>query len=161
MAGEATPGSATPISMEPERRITKKELKKAEAKISDAVQHQQSIQTARMATSGLAGRFGGKKKNYSWLTSAAPTPSRPGGATPKGNSTPGGGATGGSGAGAGATTAAKVRGARLGDWSEADKQAAGIQVRDLLFMLDVDGLAAKQLQRGYAKQMKEESDRPR
>ena len=160
MAGETTPGSATPAPLEPEKKVTKKEMKKAEAKISDAVQHQQSIETARMATSGLAGRFGGKKKQYSWLTSSSRTPSRPSFASPSRTSSAAGGASAG-GAGAGATGgAAKVRGGRLGEWTEADKRAAGIQVRDILFTLEVDGLASRHLQRGYSKQMKEEIDKP-
>lgn len=159
IAGETTPGSATPTPVEPEKKITKKELKKAEAKISDAVQHQQSIETARMATSGLAGRFGGKKKQYSWLTSSARTPTRPSFAPPSRTSSAAGGGTAG-GAGAGATGAPKVRGGRLGEWTEADKRASGVQVRDILFALEVDGLAARHLQRGYSKQMKEEIDRP-
>ena len=161
VAGETTPGSATPTPLEPEKKVTKKEMKKAEAKISDAVQHQQSIETARMATSGLAGRFGGKKKQYSWLTSSSRTPSRPSFATPsRTNSAAAGGSAGGAGAAGATGGAAKVRGGRLGEWTEADQRAAGIQVRDILFTLEVDGLAARHLQRGYSKQMKEEIDRP-
>ncbi|KAL1959464.1 hypothetical protein VTO42DRAFT_1909 [Malbranchea cinnamomea] len=158
-AGESTP--ATPAgerAPEPERKITKKELKKAEARISDAVQHQQSIETARMATSGLASRFGGKKKQYSWLTSATSTPARPGLSTPnRPGSAPGVPAAGA----AAGTTGPRMPGRRLGEWTEADRRAAGIQVRDILFMLEVDGLGKKPIQRGYSKQAKEELDRPR
>lgn len=51
------------------RGISKKEARKmVDAKASEAQQHQQSVETARMATNSmLSGRVFGTKKSYSWL----------------------------------------------------------------------------------------------
>ncbi|KAK2783427.1 hypothetical protein FQN53_009190 [Emmonsiellopsis sp. PD_33] len=167
--GIGTPGAATPTGTEraPDvPKTSKKDMKKAESKVTEAVQHQQSVETARMATNNLTSgvRFGGKKKTYSWLTSGSPAASRSGFSTPSRTSTaaaatPGAAAakpSGGTPAGA-----AKPIGKQIGDWREDDKdRGTGIQIRDILFMLEVDGKGLKHLQKAYAKGSKEEVDKP-
>ena len=162
----STPGTATPtserIAPEPEKKMSKKEQKKAESKVPEAVQHQQAVATARMAT-GIAGssRFGGKKRQYSWLTggtpSASPRPGMPSSAGKStGASTPGATPTK-SGAG---PSSPQVPRSRLGEWRDDGKRGAGIQIKDLLFTLEIDGTGSRPVQKGYAKQSREELDRP-
>lgn len=133
-------------------------MKKAESKVTEAVQHQQAVEAARMATNNLTSGsiFGGKKKTYSWLKNPTPTTPRSGLATPSkalgAQSTPS--STGK--AGASPTTANKVT--HLGDWREDEKQRS-IQIRDILFMLEVDGKGIKHLQKAYSKESKEELDK--
>ena len=98
-----------------------------------------------MATSGLIGRMGGKqKKSYSWLQAGgaggAQTPSKPtatststsAAATPSNDR---------------AAAVSKEKG--IGQWDE-DKDP-GIQLRDVLLVLENDGKAPKPYARGYSK----------
>ncbi|KAJ5578766.1 uncharacterized protein N7459_007730 [Penicillium hispanicum] len=138
------------------KSMTKKEAKKLmDSKASEAQQHQQSVETARLATNSmLSGRMFGTKKSYSWLkpggsSSGFSSPSRPPPTPttgPEKTSRPGE---------APATGQAKKR---LGTWREDQEKGAGIQVRDILFMLEADGRGIKHVQRGYSKDPKE--DRP-
>ncbi|OAX80363.1 hypothetical protein ACJ72_05308, partial [Emergomyces africanus] len=159
--GAGTPGTATPTTAPSERtqddrKTTKKDSKKADSKVTEAVQHQQSVETARMATNNLTSgvRFGGKKKTYSWLTSGSPVASRSGFSTPPRSSTsttvPVASAAKSSGSTVGGPN--KSVGKQMGDWREDDKErGAGIQIRDILFVLEVDGKASKHLQKAYSK----------
>ncbi|KAL4900373.1 hypothetical protein BDW74DRAFT_96961 [Aspergillus multicolor] len=134
--------------------LTKKEARKLQdAKANEAQQHQQSVETARMATQTMmSGGMFGKKKKYSWLKSGPTagsgfsTPSRINPSTPSVNTEkaprPGEPAT--------------VPTKRLGTWREDKEKGAGIQVRDILFMLESDGRAARHIQKGYSKDMKED-----
>ncbi|WEW54605.1 hypothetical protein PRK78_000025 [Emydomyces testavorans] len=164
--GVSTPGTATPIEQAGDRapeveKKTKKEMKKAEAKVNDAVQHQHAVETARMATGGLStSRFGGKK-TYSWLSNSSATSSlktsfsAPSRAKPSaGPAAPGAGKPGG------LVNGIRVPpGKRLGEWREDKERGAGIQIRDVLFMLEVDGKAGRHLQKAYSKESKEDVDR--
>lgn len=149
-------GTSTPIgekapSLE-KKGLSKKEARKlADAKTSEAQQHQQSVETARLATSGMmSGRMFGTKKSYAWLTRSRPSgfsaPSRPGFTTP----------------GAGAEKAGRpgetpvVPSKRFGTWREDKEKGAGIQVRDILFMLELDGRGARHVQKAYAKDIRED-----
>lgn len=136
------------------KSMTKKEARKmVDTKASEAQQHQQSVETARMATNSiLSGRMFGTKKSYSWLkpggtSSGFSSPSRPNPPTPTAgpekSTRPGEAAPG----------QAKRR---LGAWREDQEKGAGIQVRDILFMLEADGRATKHVQKGYAKDPKED-----
>ncbi|KAJ5819044.1 hypothetical protein N7474_004635 [Penicillium riverlandense] len=169
--GEGTPqrsdsidmGSApsTPIgerapSFNP-KSISKKEQKKMmDAKASEVQQHQQSVETARLATNSMLStrRFGGAKKSYSWLkpggSSSGFTPVRPAPSTP--TATPDKPTQPGE-----ATPSQPKR--RLGTWREDQEKGLGIQVRDILFMLEVDGRGMKHLQKGYLKDPREDRDR--
>ncbi|EAS31980.3 uncharacterized protein CIMG_03004 [Coccidioides immitis RS] len=141
---------------------TKKELKKAEAKVNDAVQHQHAVETARMATGGLStSRFGGKK-TYSWLSNpSATSASRTSFSNPSRARPGGGSAPSGTGKPGGLSNGIRVPpGKRLGEWREDKDRGAGVQIRDILFMLELDGKAAKHLQKAYSKESKEEVDRP-
>ncbi|KGQ00693.1 hypothetical protein PAAG_12642 [Paracoccidioides lutzii Pb01] len=167
--GLGTPGTATPTGqlseriME-ERKATKKDTKKADNKVTEAVQHQQSVETARMATNNLTSgvRFGGKKKTYSWLTNSSPatvrsvsTPSRASvsAAATAGTPTP-------RPTGVAVTGPSRLTGKRMGDWRESDKErGAGVQIRDILFVLEVDGKGLKHLQKAYSKESKEDNDK--
>lgn len=138
------------------KSMTKKEARKMmDNKASEAQQHQQSVETARLATNSMlsGGRFGAKK-SYSWLkpggsSSGFASPSRPAPPTP----TPGPekSSTGKSG-----EVAAGPSKRRLGTWREDQEKGAGIQVRDILFMLEADGRGTKHVQKGYSKDPKED-----
>lgn len=159
-AGIAGSAPSTPV---PERApsfdkksVSKKEAKKMmDSKASEAQQHQQSVETARMATNSmLSGRKFGGKKTYSWLkpggsssgfsSPARPNPSTPT-ATPDKASRPG-------------DAPAGPPKQRLGTWREDQEKGSGIQVRDILFMLEADTRSQKHLHRGYAKVPKENRD---
>ncbi|KAJ5088473.1 hypothetical protein N7456_012089 [Penicillium angulare] len=136
------------------KSMTKKEAKKMmDSKATEAQQHQQSVETARMATNSmLSGRMFGTKKSYSWLkpggaSSGFSSPSRPNPPTP----TPGSEKPSRSG-----ETPAGPPKRRIGAWREDQEKGAGIQVRDLLFMLEADGRGIKHVQRGYSKDPKED-----
>ncbi|OJJ45789.1 hypothetical protein ASPZODRAFT_143670 [Penicilliopsis zonata CBS 506.65] len=137
--------------------MTKKEAKKLmDARASEAQQHQQSVETARMATNSmLSGRMFGSKKTYSWLNPRPPggsssgfsTPSRAQTATPvPGTDKPA--AKGGDSS----TMAVK----KLGVWREDREKGSGIQVRDILFMLELDGRGSRHVQKAYSKDVKED-----
>lgn len=135
--------------------MTKKEAKKLmDTKASEVQQHQQSNETARMATSSMlsGGRFGKSKKTYSWLkpggsSSGFSSPSRLNPSTPV--ATPEKTSQGGE-------TPAGLAKRRIGSWREDQEKGAGIQVRDILFMLEADGRGIKHVQRGYSKDPKED-----
>ncbi|KAJ5746887.1 uncharacterized protein N7511_008583 [Penicillium nucicola] len=135
------------------KSVTKKEARKmVDSKASEAQQHQQSVETARMA---LSGRMFGAKKSYSWLKSGGPansgfsSPSRPAPSTP----------TAGPEKSISGESAPSQTHRRLGTWREDQERGAGIQVRDVLFMLEADGRGTKHIQKGYLKDPKEDRDR--
>lgn len=153
VSGAATPtGEKTPSF--DKKGLTKKEAKKQlDARASEAQQHQQSIETARMATNTmLSGNPFGRKKTYAWLNKGPSATS--GFSTPRTPAvTPGaGGDKGGRPGDTGAATATK----RLGDWREDKEKGAGIQVRDILFMLELDGRGTRHVQKAYSKDVKED-----
>lgn len=136
------------------KSMTKKEARKLmDSKASEAQQHQQSVETARLATNSmLSGRMFGTKKSYSWLkpggsSSGFSSPSRP---NPP--STPTAGPEKVSRPGEPPASQTK----RLGTWREDQEKGAGIQVRDILFMLEADGRGTKHVQKGYSKDPKED-----
>lgn len=140
------------------KSMTKKEAKKlVDTKASEAQQHQQSVETARLATNSmLSGRMFGAKKSYSWLkpggsSSGFSSPSRP---NPPSTPTAGPERSSRSGEQPPANQAK-----RLGTWREDQEKGAGIQVRDILFMLEADGRGTKHIQKGYMKDPKEDRDR--
>jgi hypothetical protein len=150
--GPGTPGLIAPDS---DKKTSKKELKKAaEAKATEAQQHAHANETARLAM-GVGGgfMFGGKKKTYSWMTAAS------GSSTPKGfgsrintavnNSSPGtpSGAASGNTSGGGAISVGK----RFGEWREDKEKGEGVQVRDVVHVLEEDRKEDKVLQRAYMK----------
>ncbi|RAH41993.1 uncharacterized protein BO95DRAFT_446441 [Aspergillus brunneoviolaceus CBS 621.78] len=151
-------GASTPIGEKApsidKKTLTKKEAKKLiDAKASEAQQHQQSVETARMATNSmLSGRMFGAKKSYSWLNrgsaagSGFSTPSRVNTATPTAGSEKAGRS------GEPAPAPAK----RLGSWREDKAKGAGIQVRDIVFMLELDGRGPRHVQKAYSKDVKED-----
>ncbi|KNG82152.1 hypothetical protein ANOM_009182 [Aspergillus nomiae NRRL 13137] len=151
-------GASTPIPEKApsidKKGISKKEARKLmDAKASEAQQHQQSVETARLATNSmLSGRMFGTKKSYSWLNRGAPatssgfsTPSRVSTATPSGTSSekPG-------------REPAVVPAKRLGMWREDKDKGSGVQVRDILFMLELDGRGSRHVQKAYSKDLKED-----
>ncbi|KAL1880369.1 hypothetical protein Plec18167_003773 [Paecilomyces lecythidis] len=151
-------GAATPTGEKAppfdKKGLTKKEAKKQlDARASEAQQHQQSIETARMATNNmLSGNPFGRKKTYSWLNKGPSAGS--GFSTPRTQpATPGAGGDKGSRSGdTGAATVSK----RLGDWREDKEKGLGIQVRDVLFMLELDGRGTRHVQKAYSKDVKED-----
>ncbi|KAI5305893.1 hypothetical protein KEM56_002961, partial [Ascosphaera pollenicola] len=164
-----------------EKKVTKKDLKKAESKVSEAVQHQQAVETARMATSNLTSgsSFFGKKK-YNWLSGAGgglgatrtsfSTPSKlaaqkessPSGAAARTKDAAGGKhpPTGKDGkAGGRSAASAQNQSKEFGVFREDGERGLGIQTRDLLFVLEVDGKGMKVLQKGYVRDSREDYDR--
>lgn len=125
-----------------------------DSKATEAQQHAQSVETARMALSGGGRSMFGAKKSYSWLkaggkASGFSSPSRPTPSTPT---------AGPEKASVGEPTPSQTQ-RRLGIWREDQDKGAGIQVRDVLFMLEADGRATRHVQRGYLKDPKEDRDR--
>jgi hypothetical protein len=153
-------GASTPIGERApsidKKGISKKEAKKLmDAKANEAQQHQQSVETARMATQTMmSGGMFGKKKTYSWLNrgpaagSGFSTPTRinnpPTPAAVSTDKTPRPGEP------------ATVPSKQLGAWREDKEKGAGIQVRDILFMLELDGRASRHIQKAYSKDLKED-----
>jgi Transcription initiation factor TFIID component TAF4 family len=146
-SGAATPsGAQTPVvaHAEPEKRLTKKDRKAVQDKMSDAQQQKSANETARMAMGlGSSGKF---RKQYSWLKNGnAASPAASPGQTPeRGNaavnsapSTPGSGRPG----------ISIPRGKQLGEWDEKEDRA--IQARDILSVLESDGKAVLALSKGY------------
>lgn len=154
-------GTATPlpqIAMGLDKKgITKKEAKKqSDARATEAQQHQQSVETARIALSSTL--FGGsKKRTYSWLNKGS---SVKGASSPRPHSPALGGGNLSAGGGAGSSeknrrdNAAAAEAARFGNWREDRSQ--GIQVRDILFMLEQDGRGSRHIQKAYSKDLREE-----
>lgn len=146
-SGTATPGGAqTPVVVppEPEKRLTKKDRKAAEIKMSDVQQQKSANETARMAMGlGAPSKF---KKSYAWLKNGATGSAVTGTGQPANRgssalnsapSTPGGGRIGSS------TSRAK----QFGEWNENEDRA--IQARDVLSALETDGKAVKVVSKGY------------
>jgi hypothetical protein len=155
------PGSApsTPLGERAptldKKSMSKKEAKKMQdSKATEAQQHAQSVATARMALSGGGRSMFGAKKSYSWLkpggkASGFSSPSRPTPSTPTADPEK---------TGAPESTPSQNQ-RRLGIWREDQEKGMGIQVRDILFMLEADGRATRHVQRGYLKDPKEDRDR--
>ncbi|KAJ5901505.1 hypothetical protein N7495_002033 [Penicillium taxi] len=137
------------------KSITKKEARKmVDTKASEAQQHQQSVETARMATNSmLSGRMFGTKKTYSWLIpggappSGFSSPARPSPSTPTATPTEKMNRSG--------QAAPSQPKRRIGTWREDGASGAGIQIRDLLFTLEADGRGIKHVQRACLKDPKE------
>ena len=133
---------AASAQAETDRRVTKKDRKIAETKFTEQQLHKSANETARLAMSGLGGRLGGKKKNYSWMNAggtgtSTPTKAPTSAAAPSGAATP-------------ATekpAAAKTK--AIGVWTEDND--VGIQARDVLLVLENDGRASRSFVRGSSK----------
>lgn len=145
-AGPGTPGLLAPDS---DKKTSKKEQRKlAEAKVTEAQQHAHANETARMA-------LGGSSKKYSWMNKGSGT-STPTGFGPNrintavNNGTPG--TPSGSGTGsAGGPGGQNDGGKRFGEWREDKGKGDGVQVRDVLHVLELDRKAKKTIQRAYIK----------
>lgn len=150
----STPLGERAPSFDSKKSMTKKEQKKLmDSKANEAQQHQQSVETARLATNSmLSGRMFGSKKSYSWLkpggsSSGFSTPTRAAPSTPTtGPEKPNR---------AGETPAGQPK-RRLGTWREDQEKGRGIQVRDILFAVEADGRASKHVQKGYSRDPKED-----
>lgn len=188
----STPGPGDRAPDVPEKKVTKKDIKRAESRVSAAAQHRQAIETARMATGNLtssgSGLFG-KKKTYSWLTGGKPTtPTKGAGRAMAGGGGGGSGGTGGGGPrspltgsgspggnnGGGSTPGSATKPGsqpapgidsvkrnirQFGMWREDDPvYGGGIQTRDVMLVLELDGRSSRNLQRGYTRDPKEEYD---
>ena len=130
-------------AQESEKKTTKKERKQAESKISEAQQHKHANEAVRMAVGG--GLLGGKKKKtYGWMNAGAsgtstPTRPAPGSATPSTIGTPS----------QDKVRQPTVKQNQFGTWDE-DKDP-GIQLRDVLPVLESDGMAPRAYIRGCEK----------
>ncbi|QGA18513.1 hypothetical protein EYB26_006198 [Talaromyces marneffei] len=150
-SGATTPLSQVAMGLD-KKGVAKKEAKKQlDARATEAQQHQQSVETARKALSSTL--FGGsKKRNYSWLNKgsavnsmSSPRPHSPALGSPSIGTV--GGADTGEKKRPDSTATAEI--ARLGDWHE--DTASGIQVRDILFLLEHDGRGSRHVQKAYSK----------
>lgn len=145
-SGAATPvGAPAPMIAppEPEKRLSKKDRKAAETKMSDVQQQKSANETARMAMGLGAANL---SKKYSWLNkvSAASHAASLGQTSTKSNATLN---SVGSTPGSNRTGPPISRLKRFGDWDENEDFA--IQARDILSVLESDGKAARALSRGY------------
>lgn len=160
-----TPGSGTSSGLLGERapdvKVTNKKAakKEAEAKATEAQQHQNTNATVSMALGGGGGArnlFGKKKGGYSWLDkkpgagqmAGFPVPSKLNTAV-KADA----GMSGASGSGGGVANGSFLPpgGKRIGEWREDKERGAGIQLRDLVSVLEADGKEKSVLARLYSK----------
>ena len=152
-SGPATPTGDKAPGLD-KKGVSKKEAKKQlDSRASEAQQHQQSIETARMATNNMmSGRMFGSNKTYSWLNRG--TPGASSFSSPRVNTSALSGGTDKSGRSAdtGMVTSSK----RLGDWREDKEKGSRIQIRDILFMLEQDGRGLKHVQKAYVRDLKED-----
>lgn len=149
-AGSTAPGTpgvgAAPEAEAAAKAPSKKELKKgaAAARLAEA----SSTASTNQTLSTLMGGFGRKKKEYSWMKKSGS-----GANTPR--------ASAGEASSASAGDAAKVpekttltsdpRYPRLGTWREDKEKGKGIQLRDWVAALELDGIEAKAIQEAYLK----------
>ena len=135
-AEAATEAELLAAAQDIEKKTSQKERKQAKTRLSEAQQHKSANDAARMAVSNIMGKsFGGKKqKNYSWMNTAASgtsTPTRPvGSATTSAAGTP-----------AQDRTKQQAKEKRFGSWDE--DRDPGIQVRDVVPVLETDGMAPR------------------
>ncbi|KAL1881133.1 hypothetical protein VTK73DRAFT_4810 [Phialemonium thermophilum] len=151
-ATSAAPGTTGSVAPEPEARApSKKELKRgaAAARLAEA----SSTATANQTLQHMIGGFGGRKKGkqYAWMTAGAS-----GASTPSRVSTPGQESSGTSLAVAAAKVAENTRLTaegryRLGNWREDGDKGKGIQLRDWVTALELDGIDIKAIQEAYIK----------
>lgn len=148
--GPSTPGSTTG---EGPKKISAKEKSKA-PKIDETQSQKNANQTAAwMAGGALGGRFGKKKKTYSWMTGGGiPAVSTPIGGRPSLPGTPGPDA-GGPMEGVTPTGQGPLNawGKRWGEWKEDGEKGQGLQLRDWIGALEADGRETKAVARAYFK----------
>ena len=146
-SGAATPsGVQTPVIAppEPEKRLTKKDRKAAESKMSDVQQQKSANETARMAMGlGAPSKF---KKSYAWLKNGGAGSSVTGAGQPTNRGNP---ALTSSPSTPGSSRAGPLtsRTKRFGEWNENEDR--DIQARDVLSALESDGKAVKVVSKGY------------
>lgn len=147
--GESTnppPGSVAP---EPEKRMTAKEAKKAQNSRLDEIQsHKAANETASLMLGG------GRKKKYSWMSAGAGAGGGSGASTPNrlpGNSGAAAGTPGAAAAAIATNVPTMYWGKRMGEWSEQGDRGKGIQIRDWIQALELDGRETKTLQKAYLK----------
>jgi hypothetical protein len=129
-------------------KLTKKDREKAaKAGQSDEVAHRATNATASMALGGF-----GKSKKYSWLTGGGGG----GGGASSGTSTPR--PVAGSGVSGTSTPIAKpvedglrAKEKDVGKWREDGRGGKGLQLRDLVAALELDGRESKVLSKAYMK----------
>jgi len=151
-AGSAAPGTpgagAAPETETAAKAPSKKELKKgaAAARLAEASSTASTNQT--LSTLMGMGGFGRKKKEYSWMQksgSGANTPKASAGEASA--STPGGGPK----VPEKTTLTGDPRYPRLGTWREDKEKGRGIQLRDWVIALEMDGIEIKAIQDAYLK----------
>lgn len=124
-----------------ERKTSRKARKEAENKLSEAQQHKSANEAVRMAVGMGGGLLGGKKKKtYGWMNAGASGTSTP--TRPVGSTTTSAAATPSQDKARQQTAKKNV----FGTWDE-DKDP-GIQVRDVLPVLEQDGMAPRAYVRG-------------
>ncbi len=149
-------GERAPDVKAPTKKAAKKE---AEAKATEAQQHQNTNATVDMALSGSGARnLFGKKKGYSWLNKKPNAGQMTGFPVPSKLNTavkPDGVASGGGGhnpvGGVPNGTYLPPTGRRIGEWREDRERGAGIQLRDLVSVLEADGKEKRVLAKLYSK----------
>jgi hypothetical protein len=143
-----TPGSgAAPETETAAKAPSKKELKKgaAAARLAEA----SSTASANQTLSTLMGSFGRKKKKeYSWLQKPGS-----GASTPRASAADAAAAAAGAGAKGPEKTTLTLdpRYPRLGTWREDKEKGKGVQLRDWVVALEMDGLEVRALQDAYLK----------
>jgi hypothetical protein len=141
-ATPSIPGTPNDTSMLPEKMTKKERDRLNKIDQSQDVLHRNANLTASMA-------LGGGKKKYSWMTGGA----KP--AVPSRINTAMGGAGGGTVSGGGTGPAVDrllvARDRKFGEFREDGPKGRGIQLRDIIHVLDVDGKERKTLMRTLAR----------
>lgn len=136
-ANSPAPGTPTITERMPEKMTKKERDRLNKVGQSEEVLHRNANQTATLA-------LGGGKKKYSWLTGG----SGPGGSTPGRINTTVSGVGGPGGVGGPASAqdrALMARDRKFGDFKEDGPKGRGIQIRDLVHVLELDGKERKTL----------------
>lgn len=157
--GASTPGTPSGLlgerapDVEVKKSITKKEAKRqADAKATEAQQHAATNKTMNMALGfGGGSLFGGKK--ISWLAGKGDQSGSNGFPVPPRVNTSNKGDSRSSALASSSGTGGQLPSGRrkFGDFREDKETGAGIQLRDLVSVLETDGKAKKGLARAYSK----------
>ncbi|KAF1811677.1 hypothetical protein P152DRAFT_459146 [Eremomyces bilateralis CBS 781.70] len=148
----------------PPMKMTKKEREKlAKSSATEEVQHRAANTTASMALGGLG------KKKYSWMTSGTPV-TKPLPNMRVNTSLSGSKSTGAAGGGAQGPPPVDrllqaVHQKKLGEWKEDSEKGRGIQLRDWIAALEMDGREKKGMVRAAVKRnfdkLEEQDNGPR
>ncbi|KAH8892065.1 hypothetical protein GQ53DRAFT_746521 [Thozetella sp. PMI_491] len=145
-AGSVAPGTPGSVAPEPDKAPTKGQKKNAAAsRLAEA----SSTASANQTLAALMGGFGGKKKgkSYSWMMSSGGS----GTSTPRPSAQPGGSSAAATPKPPEKTNLTQEGRYRLGTWREDGEKGKGVQLRDWVAALELEGIESRAIQEAYAK----------